>query len=62
VFLTPRPFPNGYDSDAKIAKQYGFTYQPYWAVIDREGRLVNAGYGRAGEDELAAAVRSLTGR
>jgi peroxiredoxin len=55
-------FPNGYDADSQIAKRYGFTYQPYWAVIDREGRIVKNGYGPSGEDELVAAVRALTGR
>jgi peroxiredoxin len=55
-------FPNGYDGDGKIAKAYGFTSQPYWAVIDRDGRLVRAGFGPPGEDALVAAVRSLTGR
>ena len=55
-------FPNGYDQDGRIAHRYGFTYQPYWAVIDRDGRLVRAGYGPSGETELAAAVRALTAR
>jgi peroxiredoxin len=55
-------FPNGYDVDGRIAKRYGFTYQPYWAVIDRGGRLVKAGFGPEGQDELTAAVRALTAR
>jgi len=55
-------FPNGYDPNGTIAKRYGFTYQPYWAVIDRDARLVKTGYGPAGEDDLVAAVKSLTGR
>ncbi len=54
-------FPNGYDGDGKVAKLYGFTYQPYWAVIDRQGRLLLAGVGPAGEDELVSTVRRLTG-
>jgi peroxiredoxin len=54
-------FPNGYDGDGKVAKLYGFTYQPYWAVIDRQGRLLQAGFGPASEDDLVSAVRRLTG-
>jgi len=52
-------FPNGYDPDGRIARAYGFRYQPYWAVIDRGGRLVRAGFGPRSEDELVSAVRSL---
>jgi peroxiredoxin len=55
-------FPNGYDKDDAVAKQYGFVYQPYWAVIDKEGRLLRTGYGPAGEDDLVAAVKRLTGK
>ena len=55
-------FPNGYDKDGAVAKQYGFTYQPYWALIDRDGNLLRTGYGPSGEDDLVAAVRRLTGK
>lgn len=55
-------FPNGYDRNGKVAKLYGFTYQPYWAVIDRDGRLVKAGYGPAGEEDLVATIRRLAAR
>ncbi len=55
-------FPNGYDKDGAVAKQYGFTYQPYWAVIDKEGRLLKTGYGPAGEDDLVATIKRLTGK
>lgn len=55
-------FPNGYDGDGTIARQYGFTYQPYWAVIDRDGHLLKTGYGPANESELVATIKSLTGR
>jgi hypothetical protein len=55
-------FPNGYDGDGKIARVYGFTYQPYWAVIARDGTLVRAGYGPSSEEELLAAVHAVTGR
>ena len=55
-------FPNGYDQDGKVAKLYGFTYQPYWAAIDRGGHLVKAGYGPASEKDLIATIRMLTGR
>lgn len=53
-------FPNGYDGDGRIAKLYGFTYQPWWAVIDRTHLLLRAGYGPAGEAELVAALRQVT--
>jgi hypothetical protein len=52
-------FPNGYDGDGRIARQYGFTYQPYWAVVGRDGQLVRSGFGPRDEAELVAAVRSL---
>ncbi len=55
-------FPNGYDQHGKVAKLYGFTYQPYWAVIDKDGHLVKTGYGPAGEGDLVATIRKLTGR
>ena len=51
-----------YDKDGSVAKQYGFTYQPYWAVIDKGGRLLKAGYGPATEDALVAAVKQVAGR
>lgn len=54
-------FPNGYDGGRKIARLYGFTYQPYWAVIDKAGRLLRTGYGPASEQELASTIRQLTG-
>lgn len=52
-------FPNGYDPDGRIASSYGFSYQPYWAMIDRSGQLVRAGFGPRSEDELVSAVRML---
>jgi peroxiredoxin len=55
-------FPNAYDGDGAVAKQYGFTYQPYWAVIDKDGQLLKAGFGPANEDELVATIKTLTGR
>jgi peroxiredoxin len=55
-------FPNVYDKDGSVAKQYGFTYQPYWAVIDKGGQLLKTGYGPANEGALVAAVKDLTGR
>ena len=55
-------FPNGYDGDGKIAKLYGFTYQPYWAVIDRDGRLRTAGFGPANAEALVTAIKQLAGR
>jgi peroxiredoxin len=55
-------FPNAYDGDGKIAKLYGFTYQPYWAVIDRDGTLLTSGFGPANEDALATAIQRLVGK
>lgn len=55
-------FPNGYDKDGTVAKHYGFTYQPFWAVIDKEGTLLRTGYGPRGEDELASAIKQLSGK
>lgn len=55
-------FPNGYDGDGKVARLYGFTYQPYWAVIARDGKLLRAGYGPANEGELASTIKALVGR
>src|SRR5205807_10663711 len=52
-------FPNAYDPDGKVAKSYGFTYQPFWAVIARDGKLLHAGYGPASEDELVSTIKSL---
>jgi len=42
-----------------MAASYGFTYQPYWAVISRTGVLLRAGYGPADEAELRRAIASL---
>ncbi len=55
-------FPNGYDGNGRVAKAYGFTYQPYWAVISRDGLLLRTGYGPASEAELTTAVQSLAKR
>jgi peroxiredoxin len=55
-------FPNGYDRNGTVARQYGFTYQPYWAVIDKDGLLLKTGFGPANEGELVATIKNLTGR
>jgi peroxiredoxin len=55
-------FPNAYDADERVAKAYGFTYQPYWAVISRTGALLRAGYGPEGEAELRRAIAALAAR
>ncbi len=55
-------FPNGWDGDGKIAKLYGFTYQPYWAVISKDGTLLQSAFGPRSENELVAAIKSVTGR
>ena len=53
-------FPNGYDGEGKVARLYGFTYQPFWAVIARDGTILRAGYGPSGEEELVSTIKSLT--
>ena len=55
-------FPNVYDPDTKVAKSYGFTYQPYWAAIAGDGRLLQAGYGPANEGALISTIKALVGR
>lgn len=55
-------FPNAYDGDERVAKAYGFTYQPYWAVISRTGTLVRAGYGPEGQTELRQTIEALAAR
>lgn len=55
-------FPNGYDGAGRVAKLYGFSHQPYWAVIAKDGTLIKAGFGPTGEEELVSAVRQVTGR
>jgi len=55
-------FPNGYDGDGKVAKLYGFTYQPFWAVIDRSHNLMRAGFGPTSETELLSAIHQVAGR
>lgn len=55
-------FPNGYDGDGRIAKLYGFTYQPWWAVIAKDGTLQRTGFGPSGEEELVSTIRALARR
>jgi AhpC/TSA family len=55
-------FPNGYDGDGAVAKLYGFTYQPYWAVIDKNGRLLTTGFGPPNEEILVTTIKQLVGR
>ena len=55
-------FPNGWDGEGQIAKAYGFTYQPFWAVISKDHALVSTGFGPRSEDELVNAIKSITGR
>jgi hypothetical protein len=53
-------FANGYDGEGRVAKLYGFTVQPFWAVIAPDGALVKAGFGPAGEAELRSMLRLVT--
>jgi hypothetical protein len=55
-------FANGYDGAGRVAKLYGFSYQPYWAVIAKDGTLITAGFGPTGEEELVSTLRQLSGR
>lgn len=55
-------FPNGWDGDGRIAKAYGFSYQPYWAVVTKDGNLRFARHGPNTEDELIATIKSLLAR
>ena len=52
-------FPNAYDDNGRIAKTYGFTVQPYWAVISKDGVLVRAEYGPASAQALEAQIEEL---
>lgn len=52
-------FPNGYDVGERIARAYGFTYQPYWALIARDGTLVERGFGPSDPAVLESRVRDL---
>ena len=53
-------FPNGDDGEGRVARLYGFTYQPFWAVIGRDGALVRRGFGPSGEAELVSMLRRIT--
>jgi len=55
-------FPNAYDADGHVAKAYGFTYQPYWAVISRTGVLVRHEFGPTSQAELRTTIETLAGR
>jgi peroxiredoxin len=55
-------FPNGWEGDGRIARAYGFTTQPYWAAISKDGQMVKAGYGPRDEQDLISTIRSLTGQ
>lgn len=55
-------FPNGWDGDGRIAKAYRFSYQPYWAAIGRDGRLVFAKHGPLDENEMTTTITSLLSR
>jgi peroxiredoxin len=55
-------FPNAYDADERVAKAFGFTYQPFWVVISRRGDVVRRGYGPSGEAELRRTIESLAGQ
>ncbi len=53
-------FPNGYDPDERVARALGFTVQPFWAVIGKDGTLLRVGYGPSNEAELVATIQDLS--
>jgi len=55
-------FPNGYDDNGRIAQSYGFTVQPFWAVISKDGTLLRAEYGPSSEQALEATIETLAHR
>lgn len=55
-------FPNGWDGDGKISKLYSFSYQPWWAVITKNGMLQKAAFGPTSENELISTIKTLTGQ
>ena len=55
-------FPNGYDDNGRIAKAYGFTVQPFWAVISKDGTLLRAEYGPSSEQALESTIETLVHR
>jgi len=55
-------FPNGYDDNGRIAQAYGFTVQPFWAVISKDGTLLRAEYGPSSAQALEAQVETLAHR
>lgn len=55
-------FPNAYDPGGKAARSYGFTDQPFWAVIDRHGDLLKTGFGPRDERELVSTIKALAAR
>jgi peroxiredoxin len=54
-------FPNAYDPNGDVARLYEFSYQPYWAVIAKDGSLLQADF-LANEGDLAAMVKTLVRR
>ena len=54
-------FPNAFDPNGDVARLFEFSYQPYWAVIAKDGTLVRKGF-LADAGDLDAAVKALTGK
>ena len=54
-------FPNGFDPNGDVARLYEFSYQPYWAVIGKDGMLVRKGF-LANAGDLDTAIKALTTR
>ena len=53
-------FPNGLDATGAIARAYGFRYQPHWAVISKDGQLLQSGFAPRGEEAFVQTLRALT--
>lgn len=52
-------FPNIYDGNGRIARDYGFSRQPFYALVDRAGRLVHKGFGPTDEAAFVRQIESL---
>lgn len=54
-------FPNGFDPNGDVARLFEFSYQPYLAVIDRDGKLIRAGFLGDARD-LDSTLKALAGK
>lgn len=52
-------FPNVYDAGGSLARAYGFSRQPFYALVDRQERLVQRGFGPTDVGRFAQQVEEL---